>query len=82
MVFKTTFGHSGFGKAHARSLLMLRIASSNPVFRAVLRLLYKPKKILPTHCFGLDFDHPFGIAAGMDKRAEALRVGIHWACIF
>ena len=45
-------------KAHARSLLMLRIASSNPMFRAVLRLLYKPKKNLPTHCFGLDFDHP------------------------
>ena len=60
-------------KAHARSLLMLRFASSNPVFRAVLRLLYKPKKNIPTHCFGLDFDHPFGIAAGMDKRAEALR---------
>ena len=60
-------------KAHARSLLLLRIASSNPLFRAGLRFLYKPKKSLHTHCFGLDFDHPFGIAAGMDKRAEALR---------
>ncbi len=60
-------------KAHGRSLLMLRIASSNPLFRAGLRFLYKPKKTVPTHCFGLDFDHPFGIAAGMDKRAEALR---------
>ena len=60
-------------KAHGRSLLLLRIASSNPLFRAGLRLLYKPRKNLTTHCFGLDFDHPFGIAAGMDKRAEALR---------
>lgn len=60
-------------KAHARSLLMLRIASSNPLFRAVLRLLYKPRKQLTVNCFGMDYVHPFGIAAGMDKRAEALR---------
>ena len=60
-------------KAHARSLLMLRIASSNPLFRACLRFLYKPRKSLATSCFGMDYLHPFGIAAGMDKRAEALR---------
>ncbi|MBF55614.1 MAG: dihydroorotate dehydrogenase (quinone) [Euryarchaeota archaeon] len=60
-------------KAHSRSLLMLRFASSNPMFRWVLRLLYKPKKSLKIHCFGLDYDHPFGLAAGMDKKAEALR---------
>ncbi len=60
-------------KAHARSLLMLRMASSNGVFRSVLRLLFKPKKSLKTHCFGTEYDHPFGLAAGMDKRAEALR---------
>jgi len=39
----------------------------------MLRLIYKPKKQLQTSCFGLDFTHPFGLAAGMDKRAEALR---------
>ena len=60
-------------KAHARSLLMLRIASSNPIFRSCLRLLYKPRKSLETHCFGMQYSHPFGLAAGMDKRAEALR---------
>ena len=60
-------------KAHSRSLLLLRLASSNPIFRGVLRLLYKPKKSLRTTCFGLEFSHPFGLAAGMDKRAEALR---------
>ena len=49
-------------KAHSRSLLMLRFASSNPMFRWVLRLLYKPKKSLKIHCFGLDYDHPFGLA--------------------
>jgi len=36
-------------------------------------LIYKPKKQLHTSCFGLEFTHPFGLAAGMDKRAEALR---------
>ena len=60
-------------KAHARSLLMLRIASSNALFRGCLRLLYKPKISLPTSCFGMEYSHPFGIAAGMDKKAEALR---------
>ena len=60
-------------KAHSRSLLLLRLASSNPLFRGMLRLIYKPKKQLQTSCFGLQFSHPFGLAAGMDKRAEALR---------
>ena len=36
-------------------------------------MIYKPKNQLQTSCFGLDFTHPFGLAAGMDKRAEALR---------
>ena len=43
------------------------------MFRFALRLLYKPKKSLKIHCFGQDYDHPFGLAAGMDKKAEALR---------
>ena len=60
-------------KAHGRSLLMLRILASNPVTRFVLRTLYKPTHNLPIRRFGIDFEHPFGIAAGMDKRAEALR---------
>ncbi len=60
-------------KAHGRSLLMLRILSSNPLTRFMLRTLYKPNNSLPIQRFGIDFEHPFGIAAGMDKRAEALR---------
>jgi len=60
-------------KAHGRSLLMLRILASNPVTRFMLRTLYKPTHNLPIRRFGIDFEHPFGIAAGMDKRAEALR---------
>lgn len=60
-------------KAHYRSLFMLKMASSNPLFRSILRVLYKPRKALKTNCFDFEFDHPFGLAAGMDKRAEALR---------
>ena len=60
-------------KAHRRSLLMLRFLSSNPITRFILRSIYKPTRNLPIQRFGLNFHHPFGIAAGMDKRAEALR---------
>ncbi|MGY8728734.1 MAG: dihydroorotate dehydrogenase (quinone), partial [Candidatus Poseidoniales archaeon] len=60
-------------KAHGRALLMLRAFSSNPLTRGVLSLLYRPRKKLPIHCFGQTYQHPFGNAAGLDKRAEALR---------
>ena len=60
-------------KAHSRSLFLLRLASSNPVFRGMLRFVFKPKSSLELQCFGMTYSHPFGLAAGMDKRAEALR---------
>tara|TARA_B110000211_G_C14034079_1_gene533597 strand:+ start:59 stop:1189 length:1131 start_codon:yes stop_codon:yes gene_type:complete len=60
-------------KAHGRALLMLRAFSSNPVTRGVLSFLFRPRKSLPIECFGQTYHHPFGNAAGLDKRAEALR---------
>ncbi|MFQ3316747.1 MAG: dihydroorotate dehydrogenase [Candidatus Poseidoniaceae archaeon] len=60
-------------KAHGRALLILRAFSSNPLTRGVLSLLYRPRKNIPIHCFGQTYQHPFGNAAGLDKRAEALR---------
>ena len=59
-------------KAHGRAILGLKILSSNPVTRSVLRGLYSPKA-LPVHRFGSHYRSPFGLAAGMDKRAEAIR---------
>ena len=59
-------------KAHGRAILGLKILSSNPVTRGVLRGLYSPKA-LPVHRFGSHYPTPFGLAAGMDKRAEAIR---------
>jgi dihydroorotate dehydrogenase len=60
-------------KAHSRALKLLRLMVSNPVTRSSVSLIYKPSKQIPTALFGLDFRNPFGIAAGLDKRAEALR---------
>lgn len=59
-------------KAHARSLLGLRAMASNPISRSALRLFYRPKDLNVTR-FNMAYKNPFGLAAGMDKRAEALR---------
>ncbi|RPG69420.1 MAG: quinone-dependent dihydroorotate dehydrogenase [Euryarchaeota archaeon TMED99] len=60
-------------KAHGRALMMLRFLSANPLTRGMLSLLYRPRKKLTVKCFGQTYKHPFGNAAGLDKRAEALR---------
>ena len=52
---------------------MLRVMGSNPLTRSLLSLLYKPRKDVSITCFGQRYKHPFGNAAGLDKRAEALR---------
>ena len=59
-------------KAHGRAILGLKVLSSNPVTRSVLRGMYSPKA-LPVERFGSRYTTPFGLAAGMDKRAEAIR---------
>ncbi len=59
--------------AHIRSLKLLRIFSSNFLTRRILSLAYYPRKSLPISVFGYDYKHPFGLAAGMDKKAESLR---------
>jgi len=47
--------------------------SSSFITRPFLSLLYRPRKEIPVECFGSLYKHPFGNAAGLDKRAEALR---------
>ena len=59
-------------KAHKRALLGLRIASFTVLGRMLLRIMYKPRK-LTSEAFGIEFNNPLGLAAGMDKRAEAMR---------
>lgn len=64
--------------AHGRALKWLERLSKNQLTSAVLRGLYKPKINLEVEEFGLKFRNPFGIAAGMDKKGEAL---IGWQTI-
>ena len=59
--------------AHGRALRMLRLASSTRAGQAALRRLYRPKRPESVEVWGLHFPNRFGLAAGMDKRAEALR---------
>lgn len=59
-------------KAHKRTLRLLSLVASTSLGRASLRLLYKPRISLPVTLFGTEYQHPFGLAAGMDKNAQAL----------
>ena len=59
-------------RAHHRSLKLLRLTSSTRLGRTGLRFAYKPRCKLPVEVFGHRYDHPFGLAAGMDKNAAAL----------
>ena len=52
---------------------MLRLMGSNALTRGAIRLLYNPRKSLTVELFGHQYKHPFGLAAGMDKNAKALR---------
>ena len=59
-------------KAHKRALLGLRIVSFTILGRMMLRLLYRPKP-LQINTLDMEFSNPLGLAAGMDKKAEAMR---------
>ena len=59
-------------KAHGRAITGLKITSWFILTRLLLRILYKPK-IVKTEVFDLEFSNPLGLAAGMDKKAEAMR---------
>ena len=65
-------------RAHRRTLRGLRWVSSNPVGRTMLRWMYSPASNLKVEMFGTSYKHPFGLAAGMDKNAEAIR---GWPCL-
>ena len=58
-------------KAHGRAIFLLKITSGFFLGRFLLKLLYKPRK-LPSELFGFKFPNPLGLAAGMDKNAEAV----------
>ncbi len=59
-------------KAHLRSIKTLRMSSHFFATRYLLKGLYDPRRDMNIQEFGLHFTNPFGVAAGMDKSAQAL----------
>ncbi|MCU0493347.1 MAG: quinone-dependent dihydroorotate dehydrogenase [Chloroflexaceae bacterium] len=65
--------------AHERTLDGLALASRMPPLLAALRRVYAPPTpTLARSLFGLQFAHPVGLAAGMDKNGVALPA---WAAL-
>lgn len=58
---------------HDRTLRLLGMAARSGLARALLRAIHGAPP-LPTQVFGLAFPNPVGLAAGMDKFAEAVPV--------
>lgn len=56
---------------HRRTLDALGRVSRNSLLRQVVSGIYRPPQ-LPVELFGLRFPNPVGLAAGMDKMAEAV----------
>ena len=68
-------------KAHQRSLNFLSGFGQNPAGQKVISSVYHAPE-LPIHVFGKLFHHPLGLAAGFDKKAQALTawpaLGFSW----
>ena len=58
-------------KAHRRAIFLLKVTSGFFLGRFLLKILYKPRN-LTSELFGFKFPNPLGLAAGMDKNAEAM----------
>lgn len=55
---------------HSLVMKQIRIRSTYiPGYRSLLKLMYGSPTV-PTDCFGIHFDNPVGLAAGMDKKGE------------
>ncbi|HKU44287.1 MAG TPA: quinone-dependent dihydroorotate dehydrogenase [Polyangiales bacterium] len=57
--------------AHRFVMAGLRLLAAFPSILGLLRARWRPDPILATHAFGLRFPSPIGLAAGLDKDAEA-----------
>ena len=61
-------------KAHDITMGFLATASKNPLLRSLIKSIYGNKvPSLPVSIMGLDFKHPVGLAAGLDKDARAFQ---------
>jgi dihydroorotate dehydrogenase len=64
-------------KIHNRTLRALAFASRHALLRSSLRACFAAPA-LPVNCLGLTFPNPVGLAAGMDKKAQAVPA---WAAL-
>ena len=60
-------------KIHDQTLKILNRASENELFRDFFNSFFQSAE-LPQQQFGLRFPNPVGLAAGMDKKAEAMPI--------
>ena len=60
-------------RAHDLTLSKLAFASKTPFLSSQIKRLFGDRvPDLPISCMGIDFRHPVGLAAGLDKDARAL----------
>ena len=64
-------------KTHHRIIRKLKINGKFKLTRGLMRLLYSSPELNVAR-FGIKFRNPVGLAAGMDKNAEALHA---WECL-
>ena len=68
-------------RAHSIGVSSLTKLGHNSIGRGILESLYQSPE-LPTNVFGMPFHHPLGLAAGFDKKAQALSgwpsLGFSW----
>ncbi|MFH8252361.1 quinone-dependent dihydroorotate dehydrogenase [Microbacterium sp. B2969] len=66
LLFRTVLSRMDPESAHHAAMLVIRVLGVPP-FSWAARAVTKPDPALRTRALGLDFDSPFGVAAGFDK---------------
>ncbi len=73
LIFRLVFARMDAEHAHETVMTMLRWAQRFGLSR-VLRLWTAPPRSVRVRTLGLEFESPFGLAAGFDKDARAVRI--------
>lgn len=71
LLFRTVLARMDPESAHHAAMIVIRVVGVPP-FSWVARALTRPDPRLRTTALGLDFDSPFGVAAGFDKDVRAV----------
>ncbi|MEQ6897312.1 quinone-dependent dihydroorotate dehydrogenase [Microbacterium sp. KR10-403] len=71
-LFRTVLSRMDPEFAHHSAMLVIRVLGVRP-FSWVTRAIAKPDPSLRTRALGLEFDSPFGVAAGFDKNVLGVR---------